>query len=162
VLGDRRPERRGQDHTALDPAGLLATGNRQHRLRRHAARRTAARERARRRGFLPQDSVGLFPASVLETALTAGIRISRAGNGKTADDVEHVRAALAALGLAGLEARDVRTLSAGNAGAWRWLRSSRKTLGCCCSTSRRPSDLGTQITGSTRSPPGPAPAAGRS
>jgi iron complex transport system ATP-binding protein len=71
------------------------------------------RERARKRGFLPQDSLDFFPASVLETALTGRHPHLARWQWETADDIERARAALAAFGLAGLEQRDVRTLSGG-------------------------------------------------
>jgi iron complex transport system ATP-binding protein len=71
------------------------------------------RERARRRGFLPQDSVDFFPASVLETVLVG--RHPHLGRfaWESAADVERARSALARFGLAGFDARDVRTLSGG-------------------------------------------------
>ena len=71
------------------------------------------RERARRRGFLPQDSVDAFPANVLETVLVG--RHPHLGRfaWESAADLERARAALARFGLAGFEDRDVRTLSGG-------------------------------------------------
>jgi iron complex transport system ATP-binding protein len=71
------------------------------------------RERARRRGYLPQDSVDFFPASVLETALTGRHPHLSRWQWESADDIERAQAALAAFGLAGFERRDVRTLSGG-------------------------------------------------
>jgi iron complex transport system ATP-binding protein len=73
----------------------------------------APRERALRRGFLPQDSVDYFPASVLETALVGRHPHLRRWEWESAADVARARAALASFGLAGLDARDARTLSGG-------------------------------------------------
>ena len=71
------------------------------------------RERAQRRGFLPQDSVDYFPASVLETALVGRHPHLARWQWESAADVLRARAALAVFGLAGLDARDARTLSGG-------------------------------------------------
>ena len=71
------------------------------------------RERARIRGFLPQDSVDYFPATVLETALVGRHPHLARWQWESAADVERVHAALSAFGLAGLDARDARTLSGG-------------------------------------------------
>ncbi len=71
------------------------------------------RERARRRGFLPQDSVDFFPATVLETVLVGRHPHLGRWRWESAADVDCARAALAALDLAGFEARDVRSLSGG-------------------------------------------------
>ena len=71
------------------------------------------RERARRRGFLPQDSVDFFPATVLETALVGRHPHLRRWEWESDTDVARARAALAAFGLAGLDARDTRSLSGG-------------------------------------------------
>jgi iron complex transport system ATP-binding protein len=71
------------------------------------------RERARRRGFLPQDSVDYFPATVLETALIGRHPHLARWQWESAADIERARSALAAFGLAGLEGRDARTLSGG-------------------------------------------------
>jgi len=71
------------------------------------------RERARRRGFLPQDSVDAFPASVLETVLVGRHPHLGRFEWESAEDLKRARAALARFGLAGFETRDVRTLSGG-------------------------------------------------
>jgi len=71
------------------------------------------RERARIRGFLPQDSVDYFPASVLETALVGRHPHLRRWQWESASDIDRARSALAAFGLTGLDARDARTLSGG-------------------------------------------------
>jgi iron complex transport system ATP-binding protein len=71
------------------------------------------RARALKRGWLPQDSVDFFPATVLETALVGRHPHLRRFEWETAADVDRVRDALARFGLDGFEARDVRTLSGG-------------------------------------------------
>jgi iron complex transport system ATP-binding protein len=71
------------------------------------------RARARSRGFLPQDSVDLFPATVLETALVGRHPHLARWQWESAADVARAQDALAAFGLAGLDARDARTLSGG-------------------------------------------------
>lgn len=71
------------------------------------------RERAQRRGFLPQDSVDFFPATVLETALIGRHPYLGRWQWESAADVEKALAALTAFGLADFEARDARTLSGG-------------------------------------------------
>jgi iron complex transport system ATP-binding protein len=71
------------------------------------------RERALRRGFLPQDSVDFFPATVLETALVGRHPHLARWQWESRADVARAREALAAFGLAGLDARDARTLSGG-------------------------------------------------
>jgi len=75
--------------------------------------RIGLRERALRRGFLPQDSVDFFPATVLETALVGRHPHLARWEWESAADVARARGALAAFGLAGLDARDARTLSGG-------------------------------------------------
>jgi iron complex transport system ATP-binding protein len=71
------------------------------------------RERARRRGFLPQDTVDHFPATVLETALVGRHPHLSRWQWESAADVDRARAALSTFGLAGLDERDARTLSGG-------------------------------------------------
>ena len=73
----------------------------------------APRERARIRGFLPQESVDYFPATVLETALVGRHPHLARWQWESAADIDRARSALASFGLAGLEARDARTLSGG-------------------------------------------------
>jgi iron complex transport system ATP-binding protein len=73
----------------------------------------APRERARIRGFLRQDSVDHFPATVLETALVGRHPHLGRWQWESSADVDRARSALAAFGLAGLDARDARTLSGG-------------------------------------------------
>jgi len=73
----------------------------------------APRERARKRGWLPQDSVDFFPASVLETVLIGRHPHLGRFEWESAADANHAREALARFGLSGLEDRDVRTLSGG-------------------------------------------------
>jgi iron complex transport system ATP-binding protein len=71
------------------------------------------RERARRRGFLPQDSVDYFPATVLETVLVGRHPWLGRWQWEGAADVQQAQRALAEVGLAGFEARQVATLSGG-------------------------------------------------
>ena len=71
------------------------------------------RVRARRRAFLPQDSVDFFPATVLETVLVGRHPYLGRWQWETASDVERAREALAAVGLGGLEARTTGSLSGG-------------------------------------------------
>jgi iron complex transport system ATP-binding protein len=71
------------------------------------------RARAMKRGFLPQDCVDFFPATVLETALVGRHPHLARWRWESAADVACTRAALALFGLAGLDARDARTLSGG-------------------------------------------------
>jgi iron complex transport system ATP-binding protein len=71
------------------------------------------RERARRRGFLPQDSVDHFPATVLETALVGRHPHLSRWQWESTADIDRARAALSTFGLAGLDDRDARTLSGG-------------------------------------------------
>jgi iron complex transport system ATP-binding protein len=71
------------------------------------------RERALRRGYLPQDSVDFFPATVLETALVGRHPHLSRWQWESRSDIARARDALAAFGLEGLDARDARTLSGG-------------------------------------------------
>ncbi len=71
------------------------------------------RERARRRGWLPQDSVDFFPATVLETVLVGRHPHLARMQWESAADVECARSALSRFGVAGFEQRDIRTLSGG-------------------------------------------------
>jgi iron complex transport system ATP-binding protein len=72
-----------------------------------------ARERALLRGYLPQDSVDFFPATVLETALIGRHPHLARWQWESEADIARARDALAAFGLEGFEGRDVRTLSGG-------------------------------------------------
>jgi iron complex transport system ATP-binding protein len=65
------------------------------------------------RGYLPQDTVDFFPATVLETALIGRHPHLARWQWESGADVARARDALAAFGLGGLDARDVRTLSGG-------------------------------------------------
>ncbi len=71
------------------------------------------RERALMRGYLPQDSVDFFPATVLETALVGRHPHLARWQWESGADVARAHAALAAFGLGGIDARDARTLSGG-------------------------------------------------
>lgn len=73
----------------------------------------APRERALTRGWLPQDSVDFFPATVLETVLIGRHPHLGRFDWESAADVDRARDALARFDLAGFETRDVRTLSGG-------------------------------------------------
>lgn len=64
-------------------------------------------------GLLPQDSHDPFPATVLETALLGRHPHSSLWGWETPDDVHRARQALAQVGLAGWDDRDVATLSGG-------------------------------------------------
>jgi iron complex transport system ATP-binding protein len=87
-------------------AGTIAYGG-------TALPRLTSRERAQSRGFLPQDSVDFFPATVLETVLVGRHPHLGRFDWESASDVGIARAALLRFGLAGFEARDVRSLSGG-------------------------------------------------
>ncbi len=71
------------------------------------------RERAKKRGFLPQDSVDFFPATVLETVLVGRHPHLGRLQWESEADIDCARDALSRFGLAGFEDRDVRTLSGG-------------------------------------------------
>jgi len=71
------------------------------------------RERALRRGWLPQDSVDFFPATVLETVLVGRHPHLSRWQWESADDIERARRALADVGLAGFDTRQVASLSGG-------------------------------------------------
>jgi iron complex transport system ATP-binding protein len=71
------------------------------------------RERARRRGFMPQDSVDYFPATVRETVLVGRHPHLARWSWEGAPDIERAERALADVGLAGLGPRQVDTLSGG-------------------------------------------------
>lgn len=73
----------------------------------------SARELARYRGVLFQDSQDTFPASVLETVLSGRHPYLRFWEFESARDRELARQALARVGLQGLDARRVDTLSGG-------------------------------------------------
>ena len=73
----------------------------------------ASRERARRRGWLPQDSVDFFPATVLETVLVGRHPYLARWQWESAADVVRAERALADVGLAGFPMREVGSLSGG-------------------------------------------------
>lgn len=68
---------------------------------------------AQRLGLVFQDESDAFPATVLETTLVGRHPHLRAFQWESPADVALARQALAALGLAGMESRDVATLSGG-------------------------------------------------
>jgi iron complex transport system ATP-binding protein len=74
---------------------------------------TARREIARLRGVLLQDDSDPFPATVLETVLVGRHPHLSRWQWESAEDMRIARHALAAADMAGMEARDVRTLSGG-------------------------------------------------
>ena len=63
--------------------------------------------------WIAQQAADIFPATVLETALIGRHPHLSRWQWESAADVERARTALAAFGLAGLDARDARTLSGG-------------------------------------------------
>ena len=71
------------------------------------------REAARRLGLLPQAFDDPFPGTVLEAALSGRHPHLGLWEWEDAEDVARARQALARVGLAGFEGRDVRTLSGG-------------------------------------------------
>jgi iron complex transport system ATP-binding protein len=94
-------------------AGLKAPATGEIRYDGKAIASLTPRERAKVRGFLPQDSVDHFPATVLETALVGRHPHLERWQWESAADIARARSALDAFGLAGLDARDARTLSGG-------------------------------------------------
>ena len=120
------------------------------RLRTTALRLTtlSPRERALKRGWLPQDSVDFFPASVLETVLDRPASASRAFRvgirGRRRPRARGARA-VRSRRLRGRATCGRCRVASG--GGWRWPRSSRRSRTSCCWTSRRR----TSISGS-RSP----------
>jgi iron complex transport system ATP-binding protein len=74
---------------------------------------TSARDVARRRGILLQQQMDAFPATVLETALVGRHPWLDRWAWESHADAALARTALAAVGLTGLEPRDVQTLSGG-------------------------------------------------
>ncbi len=94
-------------------AGLLAPDAGTVRYDGSALAELTPRECAKRRGWLPQDSVDFFPATVQETVLVGRHPHLGRFEWESAFDMECARAALASFGLAEFGARDVRTLSGG-------------------------------------------------
>jgi len=73
----------------------------------------APRGRAKRLGFLPQDTIDAFPATVLEIALGGRHPHIPRWHPESAADVRQAREALAAVGMDDAAMRDVQTLSGG-------------------------------------------------
>lgn len=96
VLAGLRAPQRGE--LLIDGAGYAALG---------------ARKSALIRGWLPQARGDAFASTVLETALVGRHPHLDRWGWESEGDAAIVRRALAAVGLAGLEARDVQTLSGG-------------------------------------------------
>lgn len=76
-------------------------------------RELGARRAARLRGYLPQVAIDPFQSSVLETVLTGRHPHLGRWAWESVDDERIAREALAEVGLARLDARDVHTLSGG-------------------------------------------------
>ena len=73
----------------------------------------SARQAAQLRGWLPQAQRDAFASTVLETALIGRHPHLDRWNWESEDDVRIARTALTAVGLDGMERRDVQTLSGG-------------------------------------------------
>jgi len=71
------------------------------------------RERARRRAWLPQDSVDYFPATALETVLVGRHPHLGRWQWESPTDIGRAQHSLAEVGLAGFDQRAVQTLSGG-------------------------------------------------
>jgi iron complex transport system ATP-binding protein len=107
------PNGAGKTTLVATLAGLLVPAAGEIAYDGTALARLGPRERALRRGYLPQDSVDFFPATVLETALIGRHPHLARWQWESGADVARVRSALSGFGLEGLDARDVRTLSGG-------------------------------------------------
>jgi len=94
-------------------AGVRAPRSGQVALCGRDFRETPGREVARLRGLLTQGLVDAFPASVLETVLIGRHPHLGRWDWEGSKDLDLARAALAAVGLAGFEARPVQQLSGG-------------------------------------------------
>jgi len=107
------PNGAGKTTLVATLAGLLAPASGEIAYDGTPLARLGSRERALRRGYLPQDTVDFFPATVLETALIGRHPHLARWQWESGADIVQARDALAAFGLEGLDARDVRTLSGG-------------------------------------------------
>ena len=107
------PNGAGKTTLVATLAGLLGPASGKIAYDGVALARLGSRDRALLRGYLPQDSVDFFPATVLETALIGRHPHLTRWQWESAADVARARDALAMFGLDGLDARDVRTLSGG-------------------------------------------------
>lgn len=94
-------------------AGLRPPASGQVLLGDDDCRSLPPREAARRRAWLGQFHADPFGSSVLETALTGRHPHLGRWDWETKQDADLARAALAAVGLQGMEARQVHTLSGG-------------------------------------------------
>ncbi|ROR34998.1 ABC transporter ATP-binding protein [Inmirania thermothiophila] len=103
----------GKTTLLLTLAGLHPAAAGEVRLADRPLAALPRREIARRLGLLPQDDADPFPATVLETVLLGRHPHMDPWRGETGADLDAARAALARVGLAGLEGRNVRTLSGG-------------------------------------------------
>jgi iron complex transport system ATP-binding protein len=110
ILG---PNGVGKTLTLHTLAGLRPPGRGSMLLGGEAMGRLKRRQVAQRLGLLLQDDAETFPATALETTLM-GRHPHLSGTGtESADDLARARAALAAMGLEGLDDRLVSTLSGG-------------------------------------------------
>ena len=107
------PNGAGKTTLVATLAGLLAPASGEIAYDGVALAHLGPRERALLRGYLPQDSVDFFPATVLETALIGRHPHLARWQWESAADIARAREALAGFGLEGFDARDVRTLSGG-------------------------------------------------
>ena len=107
------PNGAGKTTLVATLAGLLAPVSGEIAYDGASLARLAPRERALLRGYLPQDSVDFFPATVLETALIGRHPHLARWQWESGADIARARDALGAFGLEGFDARDVRTLSGG-------------------------------------------------
>ncbi|MDR3299976.1 MAG: ABC transporter ATP-binding protein [Candidatus Accumulibacter sp.] len=94
-------------------AGLRAPLTGKVRLNGASYAELGPRQAALTRGWLPQSRGDAFASTVLETALTGRHPHLGRWNWESARDAEIVRQALAAVGLADFEQRDIQTLSGG-------------------------------------------------
>jgi iron complex transport system ATP-binding protein len=113
AVGIVGPNGAGKTTLVATLAGLLVPASGEIAYDGTPLARLGPRERALLRGYLPQDSVDFFPATVLETALIGRHPHLARWQWESGADVARAHAALSAFGLDGLDARDARTLSGG-------------------------------------------------
>jgi iron complex transport system ATP-binding protein len=94
-------------------AGLRASDGGSLQLAGRSYEALGLREAARLRGWLGQDRNDPFASSVLDTVLTGRHPHLGRWSWESANDADIARDALRAMGLAGMETRDVQTLSGG-------------------------------------------------
>ena len=103
----------GKTLTLHTLAGLRAPGAGVVELAGRGLAAWSGRERARRLALLPQTTEDPFPSTVFDTALIGRHPHLPFWQWEGPDDLASARAALAAVGLAGLETRSVESLSGG-------------------------------------------------